>query len=452
MGSNSSFGAQLLLIVVLTTINAFFAGAEMAIVSADKKKIKQLAKEGNDKAKILLKVVKEPSKFLSTIQVGITFAGFFSSASAAVGVANDLGIILADMGIPFGQNIAFVGVTLILSYIMLVFGELLPKRIALQYSERFALFTIKPINLFSTIMKPFVAFLSLSTNTLLRILGVKKEGVEEKVTLEEIKSLVEVGHEQGLINLVEREMLASVIAFDNKVAEEIMTARTEVFMLKAETPLKDSLAKMLETKHSRIPVYEDVIDNIIGVLYLKDLILEAYQVGFESIDIRQIMRPAYFVPEHKNITELFLELQNSRNHFAILIDEYGGFSGIVTMEDLMEEVMGDVDDKYEREETDIEKIDDDTFIAKGSISIKELNSVLDSKIDENSDYYDTLGGLLIYRLGYIPKDGHKKKIDYLGINFFIKEIQKRKIKKVEIRIAKNNHKFSPLKGQDDITY
>lgn len=247
-------------------------------------------------------------------------------------------------------------------------------------------------------------------------------------------------------------MLASVIAFDNKVAEEIMTARTEVFMLKAEAPLKDSLAKMLETKHSRIPVYEDVIDNIIGVLYLKDLILEAYRVGFESIDIRQIMRPAYFVPEHKNITELFLELQNSRNHFAILIDEYGGFSGIVTMEDLMEEVMGDVDDKYERDETDIEKIDDHIFIAKGSISIKELNSVLDSKFDENSNYYDTLAGLLIYRLGYIPKDGYKKKLDYLGIRFFIKEIEKRKIKKVEITIVKNNHKFSPQKGQNDITY
>lgn len=176
MESNSSFLAQLLLILVLTIINAFFAGAEMAIVAADKKKIKKLAKEGNDKAKILLKVVKEPSKFLSTIQVGITFAGFFSSASAAVGLSNDLGIILTDMGIPFGQNIAFVGVTLILSYIMLVFGELVPKRFALQYSERFALFTIKPINLFSTIMKPFVAFLSLSTNTLLRILGIKRRG------------------------------------------------------------------------------------------------------------------------------------------------------------------------------------------------------------------------------------------------------------------------------------
>ncbi len=436
MGLNSSLVAQLLLIVVLTSINAFFAGAEIAIVSVDKKKIRKMANDGNEKAKILLKVVKEPSKFLSTIQVGITFAGFFSSASAAVGISNDLGVILTDIGIPFGENIAFIGVTFILSYIMLVFGELVPKRIALQYSERFALFTIKAINLFSTIMKPFVAFLSISTNTLLRILGIKKEGVEEKITLEEIKSLVEVGHEQGLINPVEREMLDSVIAFDNKVAEEIMTARTEVFMVKAEEPLKNSLAKMLETKHSRIPVYEDVIDNIIGVLYLKDLILEAYRIGFENIDIRKIMRPAYFVPEHKNITELFLELQSSRNHFAILIDEYGGFSGIVTMEDLMEEVMGDVDDKYEREETDIEKIDDHTFIAKGSISIKELNNALDSKFDENSDYYDTLAGLLIDRLGYIPKDGHKKKIKYLGINFFIKEIQKRKIKEVEITIAK----------------
>lgn len=433
MQSTSSFTTQLLLILVLTMINAFFAGAEMAIVSVDKKKIRKMASAGNEKAKTLLKVVKEPSKFLSTIQVGITFAGFFSSASAAVGISDELGSYLTANGIPFGQNIAFIGITLLLSYIMLVFGELVPKRIALQYSERFALLAINPINFFSIIMKPFVAFLTLSTNLLLTLFGIKKDGVEEKITLEEIKSLVEVGHEQGLINPVERDMLDSVIAFDNKVAEEIMTARTDVFMIDGQAPLENSLAEMLQTKHSRIPVYEGVIDNIIGVLYLKDFILEAYRIGFEKISIAQIMRPAYFVPEHKNITELFLDLQTSRNHFAILIDEYGGFSGIVTMEDLMEEVMGDVDDKYERDESDIWKIDQDTFIAKGSISIKELNSMIGTKFDEESDYFDTLAGLLIDQLGYIPKDGQKKKLEYMGVKFLIKEITRRKIVEVEIK-------------------
>lgn len=443
MGSNSSFLSQIILIVILTLINAFFSGSEMAIVSVNKKKLRRMGKEGNKKANILLKVLNEPSKFLSTIQVGITFAGFLSSASAAVGISDDLGKILTDMGIPFGKNIAFIGVTVILSYIILVFGELVPKRIALQHSEKFAMVAIKPISIFSKIMKPFVAFLSISTNAVLSILGVKSEGVEEKITLEEIKSLVEVGHEQGLINPVEREMLDSVIAFDNKIAEEIMTARTEVFMIDIDDPLDVYLDDMLELKHSRIPVYKEDIDNIIGILYLKDFILEAYRVGFKDIDISNIIRPAYFVPEYKNINELFLELQAVKNHFAILIDEYGGFSGIVTMEDLIEEIMGDIDDEYDHDEPDIKRINDYTFLARGSISIKELNSTLDTKLSENSDFYDTLGGLIIYLLGYIPKDGEEKFVEYMGVEFYIEEIKNRRIKTVEV-ILKEEQKIEKI--------
>ncbi len=431
-GSESPLVGQLILIVILTFINAFFAGAEMAIVSIDKKKLKKRAKNGDEKVDILLRLLKEPSKFLSTIQVGITFAGFFSSASAAVGISDDLGRVLTGMGIPFGENIAFIGVTFILSYIMLVFGELVPKRIALQHSEKFAMIAIKPINIFAKLMKPFVAFLSISTNTILKILGVKSEGVEEKVTIEEIKSLVEVGHEQGLINPIEREMLDSVIAFDNKIAEEIMTARPEVFMIDMEDPQELYLDEMLNLKHSRIPVYENDVDNIMGILYIKDFILEAYNVGFKDIDIRNIIRPPYFVPVHKNINDLFLELQASRNHLAILIDEYGGFSGIVTMEDLIEEIMGDIDDEYDHDEPDIKKINDFTFLAKGAISIKELNSVIDSKFDEESEFYDTLAGLLIYLLGYIPNNKEEKSIEYMGIEFCIREIEDRRIKTVEI--------------------
>ena len=433
-GSKSSFVSQLILIAILTLINAFFAGAEMAIVSVDKKKLKRKSKEGDKKATTLLKVLQEPSKFLSTIQVGITFAGFFSSASAAVGISDDLGKVLTDMGVPFGRNFAFIGVTFVLSYIMLVFGELVPKRIALQHSEKFAMIAIKPINIFSKLMKPFVAFLSISTNTMLQLLGVKSEGVEEKVTLEEIKSLVEVGHEQGLINPVEREMLDSVIAFDNKIAEEIMTARPEVFMIDVKDPLDEYLDEMLKLKHSRIPVYEDAIDNIIGILYIKDFILEAYRIGFKNIDVRSIIKPAYFVPEHKNINDLFLEMQISRNHLAVLIDEYGGFSGLVTMEDLIEEIMGDIDDEYDQDEPDIKSVDDYTFIARGSISIKELNSEIGSKISETSEYYDTLAGLLIYLLGYIPDGEEEKTVEYMGIEFYIKEVKNRSIKTVEIVI------------------
>ncbi|MDR7869223.1 MAG: hemolysin family protein [Tissierellaceae bacterium] len=423
---------QLLLIFVLILINAFFAASEMAMISVDKKKLATQAEEGNKKAKMLLELLKEPSRFLSTIQVGITFAGFFSSASAAVGISDDFGKVLQDFGIPFAKDVAFISVTVLLSYITLVLGELVPKRIALQYSDKFSMFAVRTISITAKIMNPFVSFLSISTNAILRLLGISTEGVEEKVTLEEIRSIVEVGQEQGVINPVEREMIDSVIGFDDKLAEEVMTARTEVFMIDIEDPIDEYLNEMLELKYSRIPIYEEDIDNILGILYLKDFLREAYRVGFENIDIRKILRPAYFIPERKNINDLFNELQTNRKHMAVLIDEYGGFSGIVTMEDLIEEIMGDIDDEYDHDEPDLKKIDNYHYIAKGAISIKELNSNLGTKLDEDSEDYDTLGGLLMYLMGYIPEDGDKHLVEYEDVEFHIEEISERRIQLVHI--------------------
>lgn len=437
MGNNSLVN-QLIIILILTSINGFFAAAEMAMVSANKKKIRKDAKKGNKNAKLLINILKEPSRFLSTIQVGITFAGFFSSASAAVGISDDLGRVLTNLGLPFGKNIAFIGVTLILSYMILVFGELVPKRMALQNPEKFAMIAIKPVNIFAKLMHPFVSFLSFSTNTVLGIFGVEMKDMEEKVTLEEIRSLVEVGHEQGVINPVEREMLESVISFDNKTAEEIMTARTEVFMVDINEPVQEHLNEMLDLKYSRIPVYEEDPDNIVGIIYLKDFLLEAYKVGFDNIKISNVLRPAYFVPEHKNINDLFLELKSNKNHLAILIDEYGGFSGLVTMEDLIEEIVGDIEDEHDYDGPDIRKINENTYYATGSLSIKELNSAIGSKINEESNYYDTLGGLLIYILGHIPDNEHEKVIKYKDVDFYIEEIKDRRIKRVKVVTKENS--------------
>jgi len=423
---------KLVLIVILTMINAFFAASEMAMVSTDKIKIMTKADEGNKKAITLLKILEEPSRFLSTIQVGITLAGFFSSASAAVSISSKLGNDLQALGVPFGQNIAFIGVTIVLSYIMLVFGELVPKRIALKYSEKFSLFAIKPISFVAKAMHPFVTLLSLSTNTVMRLLGVSLEGVEAKVTLEEISSMVEVGHEQGVINPVEREMIKSVISFDDKLAEEVMTARTEVFGIDIDDSISDYIDDLLSLKYSRIPVYEEDFDNIIGVLYLKDFLLEAYKVGFLNVDLKSILRPAYFVPERKNINDLFVDLKNTRKHMAILIDEYGGFSGIVTMEDLIEEIMGDIDDEYDHDDPDIKEVKNGVYLVRGSISIKELNKKIKLHIDEESEDFDTLGGFLIDRLGFIPQNGEKPTINYKGMEFEVTEIDDKRINKVQI--------------------
>ncbi|MDY4815426.1 MAG: hemolysin family protein, partial [Turicibacter bilis] len=280
-----SLVSQFILILVLTLLNAFFASAEMAIVSVNRNRIKMLADDGNKKASLLVDLLEEPNKFLSTIQVGITLAGFFSSASAATGISEVIGASLSQLGIPYAQSISLVVITIILSYFTLVFGELVPKRIALQKSEQIAMLSVRPIVFVSKFAKPFVKLLSLSTNLLLRVLGMSDTDLEEKVSREEIKSLVDAGEEYGVINQIEKEMINSIFDFDDKLAKEVMTPRTEVYMINSQLPL--SIEELLEENYSRIPVYEGDMDNIIGILYLKDFLHEAYQVGFENVDIKK---------------------------------------------------------------------------------------------------------------------------------------------------------------------
>ena len=436
MDSGPEVYFQIIILILLTLVNAFFAASEMAIVSMDKKKLLTLSEQGDKRAIKVEKLLKEPSKFLSTIQVGITFAGFFTSASAAVGLSHKFGNFLENLSVPFAYKVSFVLITVILAFFSLVFGELVPKRIALQNAEKFALFSVGTINFVYKIMSPFVYLLSLSTNVILKIFSIPTSGVEAKVTLEEIKSIVEVGQEQGIINPTEREMIDGVISFDDVLAEEVMTARTEVFMIDIDEPDKD-FETLMQMRYSRVPVYEGDIDNIIGILYIKDFFLEAYKVGFKNVNIRSILRPAYFIPERKNINDLFLELKNSRNQMAVLIDEYGGFTGIVTMEDLIEEVMGEIDDEYDKKTNPaIKKIDDRHFIATGACEIEDVNNACNLKLDENSEDYDTLGGMLMYLLGYIPNDGEKLTIEDNGVVYNILSIYEHRVKKVRIVLPK----------------
>ncbi|NFG42695.1 HlyC/CorC family transporter [Clostridium botulinum] len=424
--------SQIILIVILTLVNAFFASAEMAIVSLNKNKIKLLAEEGNKKAITLLKLMEEPTKFLSTIQVGITLAGFFNSASAATGISQDLARYLSGLNVPYSNKIALIIVTVIISYITLVFGELFPKRIALKKSEAIAMFSVRPILYVSKITAPFIKLLSASTNILVSLAGLDKEGLDEKVSKEEIKSLVEVGQEHGVINETEKEMINSIFEFDDKLADEVMTPRTEVYLINIDKPLEEYLDELLEEKYSRVPVYEEDIDNIIGILYMKDFILEARKHEFENVNIREILHSPYFVPETKNIDDLFNELKSYKKHMAILIDEYGGFSGIVTIEDLVEEVMGNIDDEYDEEECFIQKIDSNTFIVNGLMPIDDLNDYL--HIQLVSDECDTISGFLINIMGKIPNNIEEKVIKYENIIFKIESIKEKRIEKIKICI------------------
>lgn len=421
---------QLILIVILTLINAFFASAEMAIVSLNKNKLKLLAEEGNKKAKLLLKLTEEPTKFLSTIQVGITLSSFFSSASAATGLSKHFSGVLANLNVPYSEQIALVSITIALSYITLVFGELFPKRLALQKSEAIAMFSVMPVYYLSKIMRPFIRLLSASTNILVKITGIDANGLEEKVSKEEIRSLVEVGQEHGVINETEKEMINSIFEFDDKVAREVMTPRTEVSLIDINQPVTQFIDKLLEEKYSRIPVYEDDIDNIIGILYMKDFIVTAYADGFENVDVKSILHSPYFVHESKNTDKLFKELQTSKNHMAILIDEYGGFSGIVTIEDLIEEVMGNIEDEYDDDEPEITKIDNNTYLVNGLLSLDELNDHL--HLDLVSEDYDTVGGFVINMLGRIPKKDDQNTLEYGNVIFKIEEVKEKRIEKVRI--------------------
>ena len=318
---------DLLLLLFFTLMNAYFAGAEMAVVSVNKNRIRSLAEEGNKKAKVIEGLFDDSTKFLSTIQVAITFAGFYSSASAAAGLSPVLAEWMSAAGIPYSSQIAHNGVTLVLMFFNLVFGELVPKRIALQKAEAFSMLTVMPIHYISIILSPFIKLLSVSTKLVLRILHMKTEDQEEAVTEEEIKALLKMGNESGTFDDDEREMIDSVFAFDDRTAREIMVPRRDVVTIDIEEPFEEIIDEILETRHNRIPVYEENIDNIIGVLHVKDVMIELRRNSPEQMDIRGMLREPYFVPETKEADELFRTMQAERRHMAILVDEYGGFSG-----------------------------------------------------------------------------------------------------------------------------
>jgi len=430
---------QLFLIFILVVINAFFSATEMAVVSLNKNKINYMANDGDKRAKLLVRLLKEPNKFLATIQVGITFAGFLASASAAVSISAHISIFIKKINIAFishvSDEISLVIVTLVLSFITMVLGELLPKRIALQNSEKIALFVARPIIIISKIIIPFVKILTVTTNFFCSILNLDNDSNEEKVTEEEIRMMIDVGEENGVLNETEKEMIDGIFEFDNTLAKEIMTPRTNVFSINIKTPIIELMDSILEEQYSRMPVYEDETDNIIGILFMKDLFSAMNKKELEHIDIKEILRPAYFVPETKNIDILFRELQKSKNHMAILIDEYGGFSGIVTIEDLIEEVMGNIFDEYDEDYESseyIKKVDNSTYMVSGLVGIDEINEKLELNLP--SEHFDTVGGFVIDLIGSIPKEDEEHIVEYENLTFRVEKIDEKRIELIKLCI------------------
>lgn len=422
---------QLIVPFILILVNAYFAATEIAYISLNDAKISKQAKEENKKAIQIEGMLKNPSKFLATIQIGITLAGFLSSAFASDAFADQLApflnSILPMINIDVWRGISIVIITIILSFFTLVFGELVPKRLAMKYYEKIAFSTIGVIKAISSITSPFVKLLTASTNMVSKIFGVG-EAEEEIVTEEEIKMMIDEGEEKGTIEEEEKVLLNNVFAFNDIIVSEIMTPRTDMFAIEIDDNVNELLDEIDEYKYSRIPVYEETIDNIEGILFIKD-ILKAVKTG-QKINIRDIMREPYFVPESKGIDELFRELQKSKQQMAIVIDEYGGTAGLITMEDIIEELMGNIFDEYDDDEIDYKKIDENTYIVSGSSTLYDIKRLLDVEIPEGD--YETLSGYLLEKLGRIPDESEKVVIEDVGLTFKIEEYEDKRIKYVKV--------------------
>ena len=376
-------------------------------------------------------MLKNPSKFLATIQIGITLAGFLSSAFAADTFASELSPILNEWipgpGIGFWQALSIIVITIILSFFTLIFGELVPKRLAMKYSEKIAFSTIGIISFISVITSPFVKLLTATTNLVSKIFGVS-EYEEEVVTEEEIKMMVDQGQEKGVIKKNEKDLINNVFQLNDIDAAEIMTHRTDIFAIEINDNIYELLDEIDDYKYSRIPVYEETIDDIKGILFLKD-ILKALSNG-KKIKIKDIMREAYYVPETKPIDEVFKELQKNKMQMAIVVDEYGGTSGLLTMEDILEELVGNIFDEYDDVEVEFNKIDENTYMVEGSIPLYELKRILSVEIPEGD--YDTLSGYLIEKLGRIPDENEKPTIEDKKLTYKIEELEDKRIKWVKV--------------------
>ncbi len=429
---------QIILLFLLILCNAFFAASEIAIISLNDAKLHRMAEDGHKKAKQVLALTADASRFLATIQVGVTLAGFLTSATAAQSLSAPLANwfirLVPAMASRVGlvQSVSVVVITLLMSYFSLVLGELVPKRIAMQKAEKLAFAFIGILRGVAVITRPFVKILSLSTNALVRLFGMDPHADEENVTEEEIRMLVDVGEEKGVIEETQKDMINNIFEFDDLTAGEVMTPRTDVAALDVEDDLSEALAIAVEQGYSRLPVYEEDIDHIIGILHIKDLLPYVGQKLPKEVSLRSLLRDTYFVPETKHCGDLFNEMTAKRMQMAVVVDEYGGVAGIVSMEDLLESIVGNMQDEFDQEEEEITQLADNAFEVDGSLSIEELGELLDVELPEGD--YDTVAGFLMEQLGRIPDPDEHPQVEFKNIVFTVQKMDDRRIEEVHIEV------------------
>ncbi len=406
-----SFLLSLLVILILIAFNAVMAATEIALVSSRKSRLRTYADEGNNSAKRVLQIASQPSIFLAAIQVGVTFASFFASAFGAVTIADTVKGWLEGVPIDFVSNhaggIALVGVTSILSYITIVFGELIPKTLAVSRAETFSMRIIRPLELLLVVTRPLVAFLTATSNFFLRAFGSHERARMPSVTQAELLLMLETAEDEGVVEPMQADLVEEALEFPRILVRSVMVPRVDVIALEAQTTLGEAVNQFFATGFSRMPVYKETPDNLLGILYFKDVFSLLWNNREnDSTPSAEAVRPAYFVPESKPIDELLQELRSRRTHVAIVVDEYGGMAGLVTLEDLIEELVGEISDEFDPGYEPFHEIDDGRLEVDGRVSIFDLLDRLDLNRQQFGDMdAESVGGLIAERLGRIPTVG-----------------------------------------------
>lgn len=423
---------DLVVVFVFILINAFFAGTEMAVISLNDAKMHKMAEEGHKGAKRILKFINNPGTFLATIQVGVTLAGFLSSAFAA----NNFSAMLAAAIDPKGAHgwvhpASTVLITVVLSYFSLVLGELVPKRVAQKYPEKWAFAAAGIVRTFGVLATPFVKFLTASTNAILKLLKIDPNDKDKEVTEEEIRMMVDVASESDSIEDNEKKMIENIFEFNDKDVAEIMTHRKKIVSLPDDAPYEDVIRIAKSEKYTRIPVYSGTIDDIVGILHIKDL-LGLSETEIKNFKLSKFMREPLFVHESKKISSLFSEMKNCGMQMAVVLDEYGGTMGVATIEDMVEEIVGNISDEFDEEEQECIKLSNGDLIVAGDMTLSDLENVID--IELTDDEYDTIAGLVIQLLDRVPEEREKPVVSYKNLDIKVLQVQERAITKVMIHI------------------
>lgn len=422
---------SIVVLLILIFVNGFFAACEIAVISVNDAKMKKMAEAGDKRAKNVIRLTENTSRFLSTIQIGITLAGFLTSASASQSFAGALADVLFFLPFPRSvvETLSMVIITIILSYFNLILGELVPKKLAMHYADGMSLRVAGFLNGVATAFRPFIALLTVSTNGVLKLLGIDPNANEDEVTEEGILMMVDAGEESGVIDGDAKDMIENIFDFSDSTVGEIMTPRTEITAIEDTCTVEEAAQLSMKFGYSRIPVYHEDLDTILGIIYAKDLL---GFIGKDSSNIKltDLMRKAYFIPESKLCSDLFKEMTEKRIQIAIIVDEYGGTEGLVSLEDLLESIVGNIQDEYDNEDEEIHKVNDHTYTVDGFTNIDEVSELIEYELPDGD--YDTIAGFVVERLGYIPHPGEHPVVTEGPFTFTVQEVEDKRISKILI--------------------